>query len=69
MSDGIQSVKDMLAKVTAELDQLQSHIDEDRLKFKDDAEVQASLDEAQFRVDAKRERIKLMKLIADTIEP
>lgn len=69
MPDEILSVKDILASVTADVDQAQAMIDEARLRFPNEIAFQQQLDVAQFKLDTKRERIKLMRFIDDNLEP
>jgi hypothetical protein len=62
------TVKDQLAVVTADVDQAQALIDEAR-SISDDPIYQTQLDEAQIQLDLKRMRIKIMKDIANIVEP
>lgn len=68
MSKQIHSVKDMLAVVTADMDQAQATINEARSKFSNDALFQAELDLQQVQLDLRRERAKIMKHYADRYE-
>ena len=65
MSD---SVKDMLASVTADIDQAQATIDEARAKHPNDVAFQKHLDHQQILLDLQRDRAKMMKFIDDTLD-
>lgn len=56
----VRDVPDMLAAVTADIDQAQATIDEARSKFKNDHDFQQTLDDQQFQLDVRRERVRIM---------
>lgn len=68
MSHEIKSVKDMLAGVNAQMDQVQAQIDEARSLYTNDSHWQLELDRKQRELDEKRKRVKLMNDIDDMLE-
>ena len=66
MSD-LNEVYDKLASATADADQTQALIDECRRAFPSDSLMQLELDRQQTDLLAKRERIKMMKFVADIL--
>lgn len=68
MSD-IFTVKDQLAGVTAKMDQVQSEINLARFFASEDQQYQLELDRKQEELNATRERIALIRDIADIIYP
>ena len=63
MDEKILEVKDMLADVTAQLDQVQASIDEARSKFPDDRQFQHKLDRRQIAVNSRRDQVKVMQAL------
>lgn len=67
MSD-IFTVKDQLAATTAQLDQVQSDINNARFFAMNDQAYQLELDRMQADLDAKRHRISVIRDIANLVE-
>lgn len=63
------TVKDQLAAVTAQMDQVQSDINNARFFASNDQQYQYELDQKQTELDAKRKRVKVIREIANVIEP
>jgi hypothetical protein len=68
MPEEINPVYDMLASVTADLDQVQALIDEARSKFSNEPLFKVELDRQQSEVDSRRAFVKQMKDLADVIQ-
>lgn len=69
MPEEFLTVKEMIAATTADIDQVQASIDNARSRFKNDRNFQLIMDQKQFDVDAKRERIKILSYIDSVINP
>lgn len=67
MSEIDSFIYDKLAAVTAEMDQLQAHIDESRSLYPYDQEHQLNMDRMQLELNERRQRAKIMKEIADIV--
>jgi len=62
-------VKDLLASVSADIDQAQATIDEGRRKYPDDVAFQQRLNEQEFELELQRLRVKNMRNINRIIDP
>jgi len=60
--------EDMLAQVTAMIDQAQALIDESRSMFPNDDAYQRELDVRDIQLKLQRERVELLRFINDTLE-
>ena len=61
------SVKDMLARVSADIDQAQARIDEARSNSDDPIFLQ-QLDVSQFQLDTQRETVKTLRKLNDIVD-
>jgi hypothetical protein len=62
------SVKDMLAAVSADIDQAQARIDEARSNTDDPIFLQ-QLEMSQFQLDTQRETVKILTTLDNIVDP
>lgn len=67
MEDDVYTVKDMLAQVTAEMDQTQALIDTVRKTLTGEENIKR-LDLMQANLDIKRARVRIFWILADIVE-